>query len=100
MLNRPTSGTPSPGSLPMLLNFFYSLAPYLSILPFVLIITKTSQQMAMRKSIHGVVDVHSLGFRHQVSMLHKIFQIRAAVHAVLTNSHTVLSIRHAAPNNY
>ena len=80
---------------------FYSLAPFLLILALVLIITKISHQMAMRKSIHGVVDVQSLGSRQQMSMLHCwIFHIRVTVHAALRNSHTVLSIWHAALSNY
>ena len=77
---------------------FYSLAPFFFILPFVLIITKISSQIAMRKSIHGVTDVQFLGSRHQMTMLHYwIFYIRITAHAALRNSHT--SIRHAAPSN-
>ena len=49
---------------------FYSLVPFFFILPFVLIITKINNQIAMIKSIHDVVDVQSLGSRHQMSMLH------------------------------
>ena len=74
---------------------------FLLILPFILTITKISDQMAMRKSIHDVVDVQSLGSRYQMNMLHYwIFHIRVTVHAVLRNSHTALSIRRAAPSNY
>ena len=59
-----------------------------------------SNQIAMRKSIHDVADVPSLGSRHQMSMLHYwIFYIRITAHAALRNSHTALSIRHAAPSN-
>ena len=55
--------------------------------------------MAMRKSIHDVVDMQSLGSKHQMNTLHKlIFYI--TVHAALGNSYAALSIRHAAPSNY
>ena len=79
---------------------FYSLTPFFFILPFILIITKINNQSVMRKSIHDVVDVQSLGSRHQMIMLHYwIFYIRMTAHAALRNSHTALSIRHAAPSN-
>ena len=42
---------------------FYSLAPFFTHFATCLIITKTSNQIAMRKSIPGVVDVQSLGSR-------------------------------------
>ena len=77
---------------------FYSLAPFfLPILPVVLIITKTSYQMALRKSIR---DVQSLGSRHKMGILHYwIFYTRVTVHATLRNWQTALRIRHAAPSN-
>ena len=54
----------------------------------------------MRKSIHDVVDVQSLGSRRQMSMLHYwISYIRITAHAALRNSYTALSIRHAALSN-
>ena len=96
MLHRPPSGPPRPGSLLMLPHFLFTCSIFF-ILPFVLIITKISNQIAMKKSIH---DVQSLGSRHQMNMLHYwIFHIRITAHAALRNSHTALSIRHAAPSN-
>ena len=50
--------------------FFIHLLHFLFILPFVLVITKISHRVAMRKSIHDVVDAQALGSRHQTSMLH------------------------------
>ena len=100
MLHRPPSGPPRPGSLLMLPHFVFTCSFFFFILPFVLIFTKISNQFAMRKSIHDVDDVQSLGSRHQMSMPHYcIFHIRITVHAALRNSHTALSIRHAAPSN-
>ena len=88
MLHRPPSGPPRPGSLLMLPHFLFTCSIFF-ILPFVLIITKITNQ----------VDVQSLGPRHQMSMLHYwIFYIRITAHAALRNSHTALSIRHAAPS--
>ena len=79
---------------------FYSLATFLLILPFVLIITKISNQIAMTKLIRNAVDVQSLGSRHQMSMLYCwIIYKRITTHAALRNSHTALSIRHAALSN-
>ena len=79
---------------------FYSLAPLFLILPFILIIIKISNQIAMRKSIHDMVDVQSLGSRHQLSMLHYwIFYLRITAHAAVRNSHTALRIRHAVLSN-
>ena len=88
MLHRPTSGTPRPGYLLMLPHFLFTCSIFFLILPFVLIITKISNQIAMRKSILDVVDVQSLGYKHKVSMLHYwIFYTRITVHAALRNSH-------------
>ena len=99
MLHRPPSGPPRPGSLLMLPHFLFACS-FFFILKFILIITKISNQIAMIKSIHDVVDVQSLGSRQQISMLHYwIFYIRIIAHAALRNSHTALSIRHAAPSN-
>ena len=82
-------------------HFLFYLVHFLLILSFVLIITKISHRMAMSKSIHDVVDVQSLGSRHQMSMLHYwISYIRVTVHAALWNLHTALSTRHAAPSHY
>ena len=101
MLHRPPRRPPRPGSLLMLLYFLFTCSIFLLILPFVFIITEISHHMAMRKSIHDVVDVQSLWSRHQMSMLHYwIFCRRVTVHAALRNSHTALSIWHAAPSNY
>ena len=101
MLHRPPSGPMKPGSLLILPHFLFTCSIFLFILSFVLIITKTSHPMAMRKSIHDVVDVQSVGSRHQMGMLHYwIFYIRVTVHAALRNSHIALRIRHAAPSNY
>ena len=76
---------------------FYSLAPCFAHFA-ILIITEISNQIAMRKAIHDVVDVQSLGSGHQMSMLHYwIFYITA--NAALRTSHTALSIWHAAPSN-
>ena len=98
MLHRPPSGPPRPGSLLILHHFLFTCSIFF-ILPFVLIITKINNQIAMRKSIHDVVHVQSLGSRHQMSMLHYwIFYIRITAHVTL-NSHTALSIRHVAPSN-
>ena len=84
MLHRRPSGPPRPGSLLMLSHFFIILLHFLLIVPFVLIITKISNQVAMRKSIHDVVVVQSLGSGHQMSMLHYwIFYIRITAHAAL-----------------
>ena len=69
MLHWLPSGPLRPGSLLMLPHFLFTSSIFLLILPFTLIITKTSHQMAMRKSIHDVVDVQSLGSRQQMSML-------------------------------
>ena len=100
MLHRPPSGPPRPGSLLILPHFLFTCSIFFFILPFVLIVTKISNQIAMRKSIHDVVDVQSQGSRHQLSMLHYwIFHIRITAHAALRNSQTALSIRHAAPSN-
>ena len=83
---------------------FYPLAPFfLLILPFVLIITKINHQMAMRKPINDMVDVQSLGSRHQMNTLKYMsldIYIRVQVHSALRNSHTALSILHDAPSNY
>ena len=101
MLHRQPSGPPKPWSLLMLPHFLFICSISLSILPFVFIITKLSDQMAMRKSIHDVVDVQSPWSQHQTSILHYwIFYIRVTVHAALRNSHTALSIKHAALSNY
>ena len=101
ILNRVPSGLPRPGSLLMLPHFLFTCSILLLILPFNLIISKISYQMAMRKSVHDVVSVQSLGSRQQMSMLYYwIFHIRVTVHAARRNSHIALSIRHAAPSNY
>ena len=100
MLHRPPSGPPRPGSFLMLPHFLFTCSIFIFILSFVLIITKISNQIAMRKSIHDVVDVQSLGSRHQMSMLHYwIFYIGITAHAALRNSDTALNIRHAVPSN-
>ena len=57
MLHMPPSGPLRPGSLLVLPHFLYTLAAFLARFAFVLIITKKSHQMAMKKSIHDVVDV-------------------------------------------
>ena len=99
MLHRPPSGSPRPGSLLMFPPLFIHFLHFF-FFSFVLIITQISNQIAMRKSIRDVVDVQSLGSRHQMKMLHYwIFYIRIIAHATLRNSHTALSIRHAAPSN-
>ena len=49
MLHRPPSGPPRPGSLLMLTHFLFTCSIFFFILPFVLIITKISNQIAMRK---------------------------------------------------
>ena len=49
---------------------FYSLAPFFVHFALVWIITEINHQMAMKKSIHGVVDVQSLGSRHRLRMFH------------------------------
>ena len=78
----------------------FHLLHFLFILPFVLIIHKISIQIAMRKSTHDVVDVQSLGSRHQMSIWHYwIFHIRITALVALRNSHTALSIRHATPSD-
>ena len=69
MLHRPPSGPPKPGSLLMLPHFLFTYSIFF-ILPFLLIISKINNQIAMRKSIHDVVDVPSLGSRHQMILLH------------------------------
>ena len=100
MLHRPPSGPSRPGSLLMLPHFLFTSSIFFFILPFVLGITKISNQIAMRKSIHDVVDVQSLGSRHQMSMLYYwIFYIRITAYAAVRNTHTALSIRHAALSN-
>ena len=48
---------------------FIRLLHYLLILSFGLLVNKISHQMAMRNSIHDVVDVQSLVTRNQLSML-------------------------------
>ena len=85
MLHRPPSGPPRPGSLLMLHHFLFTCSIFFFILPFVLIITEINNQIAMRKSIHYVVDVQSLGSKHQMSMLHYwIFYIRITAHEKFT----------------
>ena len=100
MLHRPPHVTPMPGSLLILLRFLFTCSIFLLILPFVLIITQVSHQMAMRKSIHDMDDVQSLGSRHQISMLHYWICYIFTLHAALRNSYTALGIRHAVPSNY
>ena len=69
---------------------------YFSVWPFVLIITKISHQMAIKKPTHDVVDMQSLGSRHQMNMLrHWIFYIGVAVHAALRNPHTALYYKYS-----
>ena len=100
MFHRPSSVLPRPGSLLMLLHFLFTCSIFLLNLPFVLIITNISHQMVMRESVPDMVDVQSLRFRHQMSMLHYwIFYIRFTVHGTLRNSHTAQSIRHAFWSN-
>ena len=100
LLHRPPSGPPRPGSLLILPHFLFTCSIFVLILPLVLFVTKISNKIAMKKSIHDVVDLQSVGPRHQMSMLpYWKFHIRIAAHAALRNSHTVLSIRHAAPSN-
>ena len=95
----PPSWPPRPGSLLMLPHFLFTCSIFF-LLSFVLIITKISNQTAMRKSIHDMVDVQYLGTRHQMSMLHYgIFYIRITARAALRNSQTVLSFQHAASSN-
>ena len=48
---------------------FYSLAPFLLILPCVLIFTKISNLIAMRKSIYGVGDTHFVGVNALIDSL-------------------------------
>ena len=53
MLHRPPSGPPRPRSLLVLPHFLFACS-ILLVLSFVLTITKISEQMAMRKSIHDM----------------------------------------------